>query len=399
MRQSKANGTKTKRIAYRLASGSFFITTALLATDAYAEPALNLGVSYTADVTGTVSGGLAKRGRVLDDLQISADLDLDQAIGWKGASAHVLLLNNSGATPNDDAGTLQGVDNIEVSRQRTRLFEAWVEQGFGDKGSVRAGLYDLNSEFYSNDSAGLLIAPAFGIGSELAATGPNGPSIFPSTALAVRARWTPSEHVYAQAAVLNANAGVLGDPGGVHTSFDNGVLVIGEAGWQGRGKVAVGTWRYSDKQDDIRSLTPAGDPVHATAQGAYVLLERQLTGNGDEAVRKTTAFARLGVSDGDTTAFKGGWQAGVLVEHVLESRPDSAFSLGVNQAFLSGKFRDNAFDAGQRLQRSESAIEVTYSDKIGPVTIQPDLQYVKDPGADGGVGHALVAILRVGVEF
>ncbi|MBO9546141.1 carbohydrate porin [Caulobacter sp.] len=392
---------KTNQIAYRLAAGSFLIAAALLAADAASAEegsALKLGGSYTADVTGTVSGGLAKRGRVLDDFQISADLDLDKAFGWKGATAHALFLNNSGAMPNEDAGTLQGVDNIEVSRQRARLFEAWVEQGFG-KGSIRAGLYDLNSEFYSNDSAGMLLAPAFGIGSELAATGPNGPSIFPSTALAVRARWTPNEHVYAQAAVLNANAGVLGDPGGVHTSFDNGVLAIAEAGWQGRGKVAFGTWRYSDKQDDIRSVTPAGDPVHATAQGAYVLLERQLTGEGEDAVRKTTAFARLGVSDGDTTAFKGGWQAGVLVQHVFESRPDSAFSMGVNQAYLSGKFRDNAFDAGQRLQRAESAVEVTYSDKIGPVTIQPDLQYVKDPGADGGVGHALVAILRVGVEF
>lgn len=389
--------TKTNRITYRLAAGSFFIAAALMAADAYAEPALKLGGSYMADVTGTVSGGLAKRGRVLDDFQISADLDLDKAFGWKGATAHALFLNNSGAMPNDDAGTLQGVDNIEVSRQRARLFEAWVEQGFGDKGSVRAGLYDLNSEFYSNDSAGLLIAPAFGIGSELAATGPNGPSIFPSTALAVRARWTPNAHVYAQAAVLNAKAGVLGDPGGIQTSFDNGVLMIAEGGWQGRGKVAVGTWRYSRKQDDIRVVTGSGDPAHVTANGAYVLLERQLAG-GDEG-RKTTAFARLGVSDGDTTAFKGGWQAGVLVEQVFESRPDSAFSIGVNQAFLSGKFRDNAFDAGQRLQRAESAVEVTYSDKIGPVTIQPDLQYVKDPGADGGVGHALVAILRVGVEF
>ena len=398
MRQIKTN--RTTRLAYRLAAGSFFIAAALLAADAASAEegsALRLGGGYTVDVTGTVSGGLAKRGRVLDDLQVSADLDLDRAVGWTGATAHVLLLNNSGAMPNDDAGTLQGVDNIEVTRQRARLFEAWVEQGFGDKGSIRAGLYDLNSEFYSNDSAGLLIAPAFGIGSELAATGPNGPSIFPSTALAVRARWTPNEHVYAQAAVLNANAGVLGDPGGVHTSFDNGVLLIAEAGWQGRGKVAFGTWRYTDKQDDIRAVTPAGGPVHATAKGAYVLLERQLAG-GDEG-RKTTAFARLGVSDGDTTAFKGGWQAGVLVEHVFDRRPDSAFSVGVNQAFLSGKFRDNAFDAGQRLTHSESAIEMTYSDKIGPVTIQPDIQYVKDPGADGGVGHALVAILRVGVEF
>lgn len=403
MRQTKTNGAKTSRIAYRLAAGSFFIAAALLAADAYAEPAaesaLKLGGSYTADVTGTVSGGLAKRGRVLDDFQISADLDLDKAVGWKGASAHVLFLNNSGAMPNEDAGTLQGVDNIEVSRQRARLFEAWVEQGFGDKGSIRAGLYDLNSEFYANDSAGLLIAPAFGIGSELAATGPNGPSIFPSTALAVRARWTPNEHVYAQAAVLNANAGVLGDPGGIQTSFDNGVLAIAEAGWQGRGKVAFGTWRYSDKQDDIRLINPAGEPVRSIAKGAYVLLERELARGDPRGVRRMTAFARLGVSDGDTTAFKGGWQAGLLVQSVFENRPDSAFSVGVNQAFLSGKFRDNAFDAGQRLKRSESAIEVTYSDKIGPVTIQPDLQYVKDPGADGGVGHALVAILRVGVEF
>jgi porin len=368
---------------------------------AEAEPssAVTLSGGYTLDVAGVVGGGLAKRGRVLDDLQLGADVDLHKAVGWKGARAHVLLLNNSGAMPNDDAGTLQGVDNIEVSRQRARLFEAWVEQSFDDKGSLLVGLYDLNSEFYANESAGLLLAPAFGIGSELAATGPNGPSIFPSTALSARGRWTPNENVYVQAAVINADAGVLGDPGGVCTRFEHGLLTIAEAGWQGRGKVAFGAWRYTKKQADIRDLTSAGYPAARTAQGAYVLLERQLTGEGENAVRKATAFARLGLSDGDTTAFKGGWQAGLLVEHVFEGRPDSAFSIGANQAFLTGKFRANAFDEGQRLTRSESAIEVTYSDKVGPVTIQPDLQYVRNPGADGGIGHALVATVRFGVAF
>ena len=354
---------------------------------------------YTVDVAGVVSGGLAKRGRVLDDLQIGADIDLAKAVGWKGARAHALLLNNSGAMPNDDAGTLQGVDNIEVTRQRARLFEAWVEQGFGDKASVLVGLYDLNSEFYANDSAGLLLAPAFGIGSELAATGPNGPSIFPSTALSARVRWTPNAHVYVQAAAINAHAGVVGDPGGICTEFEHGLLTIAEAGWQGRGKVAFGVWRYTKKQADIRELTGEGYPAARTAQGAYLLLERQLTGEGEDAVRRTTAFARLGLSDGDTTAFRGGWQAGLLVGRVFEGRPDSAFSIGVNQAFLTGKFRANALDEGQDLTRAESAIEVTYSDKIGPVTIQPDLQYVRNPGADSGVGHALVATLRFGVAF
>lgn len=367
--------------------------------DEPSSSAIAFSGGYTVDVAGVASGGLAKRGRVLDDLQLGADIDLDKAIGWRGARAHVLLLNNSGAMPNDDAGTLQGVDNIEVTRQRARLFEAWVEQSFGDKGSVLVGLYDLNSEFYANDSAGLLLAPAFGIGSELAATGPNGPSIFPSTALSVRGRWTPNENVYVQAAVINADAGVLGDPGGVCTRFEHGLLTIAEAGWQGRGKVAFGAWRYTKRQADIRDVTPAGHPAARTAQGAYVLLERQLTGREEGAVRRTTAFARLGVSDGDTTAFSGGWQAGLLVERVFESRPDSAFSIGVNQAFLTGKFRANALDEGQSLTRSESAIEMTYSDKIGPVTIQPDLQYVHNPGANGGIGHALVATVRFGVAF
>lgn len=362
--------------------------------------ALDLSIGYTADVTGVVSGGTAKRGRVLDNLEIGADLDLDRAIGWKGATAHVLVLNNSGGTPNEDAGTAQGVDNIEVSRQRLRLFEAWIEQGFGgDKGSALVGLYDLNSEFYANDSAGLLIGPAFGIGSELADTGPNGPSIFPSTALAVRVKWTPGGTTYVQAAALNANAGVLGDPGGVDTSFDSGALVIAEAGWTGAGKIALGAWRYTGKQDDIRDLTALGEPRRRDAQGAYLLLERRLTKAAEDAPRQATAFARLGVSDGDTTAFKGGWQAGLLVEHVFDSRPKSALSIGVNQGYFSGKARANVADAGGALKRAESAIELTYADTFGPLTLQPDLQYIKNPAGDAGIGHAVVAALRVSVGF
>jgi porin len=261
--------TKTNRAAYRVAAASFLIAAGCLAGPPGRMPRspLKLSGSYKADLAGDGQRRLAKRGRVLDDLQLFGDLDLDKAVGWKGATAHFELLNNSGAMPNDDAGTLQGVDNIEVTRQRARLFEAWVEQGFGDKGSVRAGLYDLNSEFYANDSAGLLLAPAFGIGSELAATGPNGPSIFPSTALAVRLRWTPHAHLYAQAAALNANAGVLGDPGGVKTSFDNGVLLIAEAGWTGAarspsGPGAIPTSRTTSASSR-RPASPARRPPRA----------------------------------------------------------------------------------------------------------------------------------------
>lgn len=381
------------------ACGALALLAAGVATPALAGDALTLKVDYVADVAGVVRGGTAHKARVLDNLKVSADVDLEKALGWSGATFHISALNNSGAMPNDDAGTLQGVNNIEVSKQRARLFEAFVEQSFGDgQGSALVGLYDVNSEFYANESAGLLIAPAFGIGSELAATGPNGPSIFPSTALSARLRWTTKSGGYVQGAMINAHAGVPGDPGGADFSFDHGVLAIGEAGWTGAGKLAVGGWAYSKRQDDWRDVTAAGDPVPRRAYGAYVLAERRIKGGEDEPGR-ITAFARAGVSDGVTSPFRGGWQAGILIEQPVASRPASQASFGINQAFLSRRERANGWDAGLDTGRTETALEATYADTFGPITLQPDLQYVIRPSGNRDARNAVVATLRVKVGF
>jgi len=369
------------------------------------EPALQFSLSYTADVSGVVDGGLSRRGRFLDDLQIAADIDLARAVGWQGAVFHATVLNNSGGIPNDDAGTLQGVDNIEVSRHRTRLFEAWVDQSLaGGRASLLVGLYDLNSEFYANDSAGLLIAPAFGIGSELAATGANGPSIFPSTALTVRGRMAVGDGGYLQAAVVNAQAGVLGDPSGVNLDFDGGALVIAEAGFTGelmggQGKLGGGVWRYTDRQDDWRDTAPGGAPEKEIAQGAYLLLERLLMGEAG-GPRPITGFARIGLSEGHTSPFRGGWQAGVLVDRLFGDRPDSQLSFGMNQAWINSHERANGAAAGRDIGKTETALEITYSDRLTPhLTIQPDLQYVIRPAGDRDIDNALVATVRVRVEY
>ncbi len=373
-----------------LAGATAMVDTAL-AEETPAPKAVEFSVSYTADVIGAVNGGVTQRGRFVDNLDLIADIDLDRAAGWRGATLHIDVLNNSGGAPNDDVGTLQGVDNIEVTRQRLRLFEAWLEQEWGEA-SLRVGLYDLNSEFYSNDAAGLLMAPAFGIGSEIAATGPNGPSIFPSTALAVRFQRGFDNDAYVRAAALNANAGVLGDPDGVDWSFDNGALLIAEAGVEGARKVAAGVWRYTERQDDIR------DPEQERAQGAYVLFEQPL--NDPDGARATTAFLRAGVSDGETTPFESGWQAGVLVERVFAGRPESVFSIGVNQGVISDGHRRNEIDAGVPMAKAEFQIEATYADEIAPhVTLQPDVQWVHNPGGDRSASDALILGLRLSIEL
>ncbi len=377
--------------AYCLASPAF-----AQEEEAESQASISIEGAYKSDVVGVVDGGAARGARYLDNLNLMADLDLDRLAGWHGATAYVNVLNNFGGRPNDLAGSIQGVNNIEVSNTRFKLYEAWLEQSFGAV-SVRAGLYDLNSEFYQNDSSGLLISPPFGIGSELSATGPNGPSIFPSTALAARISATFGDS-YVRGAVINAKAGTIGDDEGVDIFGRDGTLLIGEYGWTGRGKIAIGAWRYTKQQPviDAPDVSPQGT-THVS-QGLYVTLERPLFAKEDG--RTVSAFLRGGLSDGYTTPFAGGWQAGVLVDHVFAARPASSFSLGVGTALLSRSYRDSSFAAGTSLRQSETIVEATYKDEIVPgLSLQPDVQYVVHPSADPAIRNALILGLRVQFDF
>lgn len=359
---------------------------------------VQFAAEYTLDLVGVDAGRSGRDRYLLDNLDVTADLDLARLVGWGGATGHVHLLNNFGGMPNNTARTLQGIDNIEVGSQRVRLFEAWLEQGLGSRASMRVGLYDMNSEFYSNDAAAVLLAPAFGVGSEIAATGPNGPSIFPSTALSLRLETRVGARGYARAAIINAEARTIGDPRGVDMKFHKGGLLIGEMGIDRGSKVAVGAWTYTRRQDDIGAVDPAGAPLRRQAHGGYVIFQQPL--NDPNGARATQAFVRAGVSDGHTTAFRGGWQAGFLVARPLPSRPDGLLSIGANQAYLARDYRRLLRDDGTGAARAESAIELTYADSILPhVTLQPDLQWVLRPAGRPDRDDVFAFTLRLGVRY
>lgn len=361
------------------------------------SPAVTFGGRYVADTVYVAQGADADRVFLLHDAELTADVDFDRLIGARGLTGGVHLLATAGGAANDAAGTLQGINNIEVSAHRAKLYEAWLEQAIGDRASLRLGLTDLNADFYQNDSAGLLIAPAFGIGSELAATGPNGPSIFPSTALTARLSFKLGESGYARAAVVDAKSGVLGDPDGVDFTMRDGALLIAEAGTTAIGKLAVGAWRYTRRQDDIHAITPTGEPVKRIAAGAYLLADHQVAGSEGHAVN---LFLRAGISEGRTTPFRGGFQAGVLFEAPIAGRPDGQLSFGVQQGFLSDGFRDALADEGYRSNPGEWGLELTYADKIAPfLTVQPDVQYVRRAYGEGKSRGTVVFGLRLTAEF
>jgi porin len=386
----------------RVALAAAFPAAVLAAVPALAEDSapspVDLSVAYTADAAVLLAGAGDRKLRALDNLDLIADVDLDRLIGWQGGTVHVYVLNNLGARPNDAAGTLQGVDNIEVSRPRLRLYEAWIEQQFGgDRASLRAGLYDLNSEFYATESSDLLIAPGFGVGTELSATGENGPSIFPMTSLAARLEVKLGKAGYVRGAVVGAKAGSLDTKGVADFTFPNGVLFIAEGGYAGRARLAIGAWSYSEKVEDLREVDAAGNPLRKRAQGAYVLAEVPL--GGGEGGDRFKGFVRAGISDGHTSPFRAGWQVGVHMADLFGKERGEA-ALGISQALLTRHYRDLLIADEIDAAGEETQFEATVAYPVTKFfTIQPDLQLVLSPGGDRTKENVVVGTVRLSVEF
>lgn len=361
-------------------------------------------ITYTADIIGNTSGGVKESTRALDNLDVIINIDAEKLVGWEGGSASIYLLNNNGGRPDADlVGSAQGIDNIEVPRSATRLYEAWIQQNvLDDRLSVRAGLYDLNSEFYATDPADLFLHSTYGIGSEIAASGQNGPSIFPFTSVGVRIKVQPTPEFYIQSAVLDGVPGDTDKLRGTHFQFggDEGALIVAEAGYvQGgdenpEGKIALGGWYYTQPFADFVT----GSEEHS--YGYYIIADHMLyhePGSEDQGI---VAFARFGIANGDVNPFNYAWSTGLVYTGIFPGRDEGQLGFGINGVHNSDTFRDAAVIAGAPLDSAETALELTYSDNITPwLTVQPDVQYIINPGTDPALDNALVVGARAAVAF
>jgi porin len=123
-----------------------------VAKDADTEKLLTWQADYVADGSGVVQGPITGT-RYTGYASLAADASLEKSFGWQGAHVFLHGIASTGGRPNDLAGTLQGINNIEVENNRAKLYELYFEQHFGNGNQTfRLGFSDLNSEFYATDS-------------------------------------------------------------------------------------------------------------------------------------------------------------------------------------------------------------------------------------------------------
>lgn len=344
----------------------------------------------------------------LNNLDAKFTLAGQDGLGIPDSTVFLYLLSNHGGDPNNLANTFQGVDSFEAPVSDTKVIELWYEQSFG-RLSVRAGLSDLNTEFYVTDASGLFVQPSFGIGPEIAQTGLNGPSLFPYTSVGVRVAWHNLNGSYIQSILLDGVPGDLNRPKGTRVRFDDGdgTLWVSEAGWQRanedtgatRSKFGVGLWRYSVRRDDLTDVELDGNAKARVDAGYYFLLQHSLAQREATPLSGSTLFFRYGHANPDINVIEHGWQAGMTINGPFASRPEDVFGFGIAAAHLGDKFRQVSAAAGQPVADSEFAVELTYRVHVMPmVSVQPGVQWVTYRG-ESPQTDAVVTSLRFEADF
>lgn len=326
------------------------------------QAAYEFDATYTADVWHNARGGLRTGSVYLDNLDMSLAIDGANAWGLSSVTAFIRALNsNGGGFSERYVGDTMTVSNIDAPRA-WRPYEVWLEWSSEvSPTSLRVGLYDLNSEFDTNETRALFVHSSHGVGHDLGQTGHNGPSIFPVTALAVRLAWAPHERWRTLIAVLDAVPGEADDPDhpSLDLSADDGALAVGEVQWAyGRArKVSLGYWRYTSHFAD-------------TNAGGYAAAEFAVGS-------ATTAFVRYGLANGRVNEF------------------DRTAAAGIRHRSLGFAASYAWIGAARAREPYEAVLELTSRIQVTDwLVLQPDVQYIVNPGATRGQDDSLVFGLR-----
>ncbi len=312
----------------------------------------------------------------------------------------ISILGAYGGHPSEIIKDAQGLSNIEASSNFIRLYSLYVERSSSESGfSFLAGIYDLNSEFYTSDSPSLFFNSSFGMGKELSQTGVSGPSIYPILAPAIRIKLDHGSS-YIKTAVLSAQAGLPGNLQNPYTVFgeDRGFLGITEIGKHisiadSHSKYALGIWHYTRTFDAISgggqdSINPQG-----LSFGYYAFIDQNITAS-------TNFFVRYGETNKDVSQFKSCLTTGFVINNFLSNSKESKLGLAYASVDRHQNFLKEARGRGENLKLNESSLEINYRTEIIPsLFAQGAIQYITNPGNNPDESKQIASSIRLNLSL
>ena len=395
------------------------------------ERGVEFFASYTAEVWGNTSGGI-KQGTVYTGLlDFGITIDLEKAIGWQGASVSTTWLWLSGRDASEDlVGNFLTVSNI-AGFSTLRLFDLWFQQNLlDDKISIRLGQLSADSEFFISDYAGLFINGTFGWPAATYLNLPEGGPGYPMGTLGARVALNPVDWFTFQTAAFQGNVFAQNVNGhGFRWRLDaqTGFTLMNEAQfrWNQRdaetglpGQFKVGAWAQTGQNAD--ALT---DSTASGNYGFYGIVDQMLFRESSTEVSSPVGlskdaksfkspvtleksdqglgwFGRIAFTESDRNFINFYFDTGLTYKGLIPTRDDDTIGLAFAYAQLSNGARNSLSDEGLSPVGAEMVIELSYQAQLTRwLTLQPDLQYIINPGATSTINNALIIGARASVTF
>jgi porin len=392
---------------------------------ALAKYGISLELGYIGETFGVVRGGV-RRGATYDGQAAAGiDIDLEKLVGWPRAKIYANAFQLHGRQPSQVllGGNLMPVSSIEAF-PTTRLYRLWFEQSlFGDRASVRLGQLGADDEFITSDTAGGLINNTYGWPALTGADMRGGGPAYPLPQLGVRLQVKPAPDFLLRGAIFTGNPGGKNcpsgdpqecDPHGVLFPFSAGTLWIGEAAYSANsGKGAAGlpgvyklggwyeTGPFPWQLDPAVSKRNNG--------GVYAVVDQGIWRRPDSEEQGLNFFLRLGGSPSDRNLISFYADGGIGFRGPFASRPDDVVTLGAAYSNISADAAraDRLAGPPTPVRNYEAVIELSYKAAVRPGWwVQPDLQYVFNPGGNvenpngsGVIPSALVLGLRTTLKL
>jgi porin len=340
-------------------------------------------------------------------LSLTMELDTGAAGLWKNGLFNTYVYVAFGNSPSEFTGDFHGISNIDAGGGTyTNLYEAWYQHSFpSSNSSVLVGVFDWNSEFYVSEYSNLFLNGAPGMGTIVSVGA--GPSNYPQTAFGVRFKVDLNDRTYLMMSALDGVPGPqekfvdlnFNRVDGVFGSTEIGVHK-GEPGEaEGYYKVALGGWYLKQAIEGFTGIEdPALNPGSTVrpGNGGFYLL-------GETSIGSTLGlYVKYGHADAKINRYSDFYSGGLSYTGLIPGRDEDVIGVAVIQTNQSSEFlAANPNDSdGNPFFTKETVYELTYSTQLTDwLMIQPDFQYVLQPGMDFDNGNAVIVGLRAQIVY
>lgn len=382
---------------------------------------------YTADVWGNVSGGLERGAVYTGLLDFGAELDLGEAIGWQGATVSTTWLWIGGRDASEDlVGNFLTISNL-AGFNTLRMLELWFEQTlWNETVSLRFGQLAADSEFITSTYGSLFLNGTFGWPAFTYMNLPEGGPGYPMGTLGVRLALQPVDWFSLLAAAFQGDVFAQDvNRHGFRYRLDatTGYTFLGEVQmrWNHEesaaglpGELKLGVWGQTGRAADaLAEATSSGN------YGLYVVMDQMLlreaappapqsdgktTKSFNAPVEKSDQglgwFGRLSFAPADRSFVNFYFDSGLTYKGLIPTRNEDTLGVAIGLARVSSGGRDSIAAEGLDPAYAEVVVEVTYQAQITPfLLVQPDVQWIINPGATHSIPDALVLGARASLCF